>query len=314
MSSRSRRYVQEERQRRLLYLLVGAVLVVVLLIIGTGYYVGVVRPDQKPVLVVGSERFTVNDVAKRARAVKAESDPNSSTASVPQAIQSALDLLEREAIVRQGARELGIMASPEQVETQLYAMIGVPLSSDREYFIQRYRERLLQTGLSDAEYRRLAEAQMLQQLVSAHLIGRIAPVQPQVRLRVLQLNTEEAAKNALERLNEGLPMEFLAAAAGVGGTVDRGWIIRGQEDPAVEAVAFSLEEGQRSEIIRGENGLYYIIEVVEKAEERPVEQQQVLATQGTRLDRWVQQKRNELMITRDLDFDTTVRLVKKVQD
>jgi parvulin-like peptidyl-prolyl isomerase len=307
------RSAQDEQQRRLLFLVGGVILAVTAIIVGIGYYVGVVLPSQKAVLTVGEEKFTVNDIVRRARAVKNQSDTQSSTADVAQAIQSAYDLLEREAVVRQAAAEMGITATKEQIDTQLYAFAGVPLSSDREVFVQKYRELLLKSGLTDREYRRIAENQMLQQLISVQLIGEIPPMQPQARIRVLQLRSEEQAKNAVDRLNEGVTLEMLAQAAGVTGTVDRGWIIRGQEEPEVEEAAFGLAEGERSDIIRAASGGFYIVEVLEKADERRVEQSQVVTAQGSIFDRFIRDKKAQMHVSRDQSPATITSILRQVQ-
>jgi parvulin-like peptidyl-prolyl isomerase len=314
-SARPRTYrsAQDEQSRRLLFLVIGIVLVVTAIIVAVGYYFGVVVPSRQPVLTVGSERFTANDIVRRARSVKNQSSAESSTADVAQAIQSAFDLLEREAIIRQVAAERGVVATKEQIDTQLYAFAGVPLSSDRELFVQKYRELLLKSGLTDKEYRNISENQMLQQLISVQLIGDIAPTQPQVRLRVLQLRSQEQAQNALDRINEGVPLETLAQAAGVTGTVDHGWVIRGAEEPEVDAVAFNLEEGERSGIIAASNGLFYIVEVAEKAADRRVEQNQVVTIQGSTFDRYVRTKKAEMMIIRDESPATITKILRQVQ-
>lgn len=310
---RTSRSAQEEQQRRLLYLLCGGLLGIVFLIIGVGYYVGVVRAAQKPVLIVGDEKFTANDIARRARGVRGQSDANTSTSNAAQALQAAVELLEREAIVRQGAREMGITATADQIEAQLHLQAGVQPNVEREVFVQHYRGLLQRSGLSDAEYRRIAENHALQQLISTKLLGDVAPVQPQVHIRVLQLLSEEAAKNALQRLEEGLPMELLARSAGSPANVDRGWIIRGQEERAVEEVAFSLKEGERSGVIQADNGAYYIIEVVERDDQRPVEPQQISSAQLKQLDLWIRQRLNETTIVRNLDMEMTLRILKKVE-
>jgi parvulin-like peptidyl-prolyl isomerase len=127
------------------------------------------------------------------------------------------------------------------------------------------------------------------------------------------LRTEEQATNALDRLNEGITIDALAQAAGVAGTVDRGWIIRGQEEPEVEAAAFSLAEGERSGVIKAANGAFYIVEVVEKAAERRVEQSQVITAQGSTFDRWVREKKAGMMIIRDESPATLTKILRRVQ-
>ena len=98
-----------------------------------------------------------------------------------------------------------------------------------------------------------------------------------VMLRQIVLKEKEQAEAVLKELKEGAPFEELARKRSIGRAWKTGgrlgWRFKGRMDPVLENVAFSLEKGQLSDIIKTEEG-YQIIEVLSKADQgqRPFEE------------------------------------------
>lgn len=88
----------------------------------------------------------------------------------------------------------------------------------------------------------------------------------QIRVREIWLKEESEAKEVLKQIKDGTPFDMVLAKEksvdpSRGG--DKGWVFRGQKEPAYDKVAFSLKPGEVSDIIKS-NNRYYIIKVVDK--------------------------------------------------
>src|SRR4030042_3496216 len=94
-----------------------------------------------------------------------------------------------------------------------------------------------------------------------------SPLPVNVKLKTILVKTKEEAENILKELKEGASFGTLAKeksidpSASQGG--DIGWIGKGERDPEVEKVAFSLEKDGVSGAIKTANG-YQIIKVIDK--------------------------------------------------
>jgi parvulin-like peptidyl-prolyl isomerase len=91
-----------------------------------------------------------------------------------------------------------------------------------------------------------------------------------VMLRQIVLKEKEQADAVLKALKEGAPFEELARKKSIGRSWKTGgrlgWRFKGRMAPALEKVAFSLEKGELSDVIKAEKG-YQIIEVLNKSDQ-----------------------------------------------
>jgi foldase protein PrsA len=98
-----------------------------------------------------------------------------------------------------------------------------------------------------------------------------------VRVKSIVVRTKEEANEIVKALSDGVEFESLATkrsihpSAAAAGEI--GWFGKGEKDPALEKIAFSLEKGQISDIIKTEAG-YEIIKLVNKkgGQVRPLEE------------------------------------------
>ena len=100
---------------------------------------------------------------------------------------------------------------------------------------------------------------------------------PKVRAKSILVKTEKEAEEILQELKDGASFGYLAQNKSLRPNAARrageiGWFAKGQKDPAIEKVAFSLEKGQISDVIETSAG-YEIIKVMDKkgGEIRPLE-------------------------------------------
>ena len=131
------------------------------------------------------------------------------------------------------------------------------------------------TGMSRETFdRRVQDAWWRQRLEQATIAG-VPASQAQVNARHILVTTQEDAALAKERLDAGEDFAELAAEMSldtgtkeIGG--DLGWFPQGIMTPAFEQAAFALEPGQISDPVQTPFG-FHIIEVLEKAEDLPLE-------------------------------------------
>ena len=108
--------------------------------------------------------------------------------------------------------------------------------------------------------------QHIEEYYQSHLDEYRAPLR--VRAKSILVKTRQEAAEILQEVKEGTSFGYLAtkkslypeASARAG---EIGWFGRGEKDPALEKVAFSLERGQISDIIKTEAG-YEIIKLMDK--------------------------------------------------
>lgn len=308
---------EERRTQRLVFGLGGLVVVVVAAIAIFGYYQTEIRPKKETVIQVGERTFSLQYLERRVRYDIREGS-TMYAANLAQAAQLLVEEIGREELMRQGAPEKGIDLSEEAVDAEIAHREGVPTNADRNAFADAYREAVRSSGLSTQGYRDVIAADLAEEAIQTKFEEEAAETAEQVRFRVIVLATEEEAQAALERLHNGEDFAAVAqevsldtASAEQGGEHD--WIIRGVTEPALDEVLFSLEVGQLSEVITGQNA-FFIVEVLEKAADRETTagQRSSLASQAK--EEWLTELRERLGVIISLDADKQGSIIEAVQD
>ena len=162
----------------------------------------------------------------------------------------------------------------------------MPDDADQNTFAVAYRKAVRDSGLSTEGYRDVIAAGIAQNATQSMFQDQAPKTADQVRFRVIVLTTEDDAKAALDRLQKGEDFATVAsqvsqdtASRDKGGEQD--WTPRGILDPPLDQALFSLEVGQISDIITGQNALF-IVQVLEKQAQRDTtdSQRAVLANQA----------------------------------
>lgn len=160
---------------------------------------------------------------------------------------------------------------------------------------ESYKLRLEAIRLSDAEYRRVVETSLLGEALRENFARERTPEEAEhVYLHMLPLSTEEAANDALDRLESGEDFAALAGELSIvqdikeaGGDV--GWVPRGIF-AQMDQVAFGLPVGNVSDPIPTSQG-YYILKVAGKSESMPViDEYRLLLGSGVFVE-WLQEQR-----------------------
>jgi parvulin-like peptidyl-prolyl isomerase len=156
-----------------------------------------------------------------------------------------------------------------------------------------------QTGLSEAKYGQIIRARLLVDKVRQHFADQVPTEAEQVNASHIQLDTQEEAQAALERLDAG--EEFALVASGVstdtftaanGGEL--GWVLEGdlasRYGPALEEAAFALSPGEYSQPISSTLGVHIIL--VNERGLRPLDEYRLQAQQQQAYFEWLQEARS----------------------
>jgi foldase protein PrsA len=117
----------------------------------------------------------------------------------------------------------------------------------------------------------------------------------QVRMRQIQVGTEDEALAVVERLNGGEDFGALAQELSLDSATkeqggERGWVARDELDLSYAGKVLALEVGIPSQPIPGQGG-YFIFEVEEKEAEREVTPEQQSTISSSYFNLWLNEQR-----------------------
>lgn len=214
-------------------------------------------------------------------------DSATTQADLSELQQQALSWMVDEALIEQYAQQQGIEVTAAQLQIELNRMRG----NDQA----RFDEWLAANGMTLATLQEQLRIQMLTSAVRDAVTGSLSQRAPQVYVRHILLSDEVTADKVLQELQGGA--NFIATArqysedqATKDSGGELGWIPRGVLPPELEDVAFSLQPGQISDIIKSDSGLH-IIQVVETDPDRSVSDELWPVVQQRSFDDWLQAQR-----------------------
>lgn len=292
-------------------------MVVAIGVIGFGYWDTQIRPKGETVLKVGDKSFSLGYFERRVKYAVAQSgyflpqDVDTATSL----LQSLLAQVETEELTRQGAAELGITVTEEEIDDEIALQENVPANADREVFLAAYRDAVRDSGLSTDDYRRVIEAGLLREKVRQMFLDQAPDTAEQVRFRLIQVATEEEAQDVVTRIDAGEDFGDLArelsldtASAEQGGEQD--WaVLETLIDPLREPLATN-EIGQRSDPV-AVNQAYVVVEPLERAADRETTDAQKQAIAERDLVVWLDGMEAELGVESSLDEEQTNTLIEK---
>jgi parvulin-like peptidyl-prolyl isomerase len=280
--ARSTRKADPEARNRTL--IVGGIIAAILLVLGIiayGYYSTQIQPRGKVVLTVGDEKFTLGHVERRMQRDFDES--KSIYLQSPQLLESLPDQvmseLTREGKLFTSAGELNIEVTEADVDAEIASQAGVA-AGDNQAFANAFRDQVKQSGLHAGEYRDMIRAQVLERKVRDYFTFLAPKAEPQVRARWILVADEDDAQKAITRLEAGEDFAALAKELSqdtsnkdTGGVVE--WAPRGGLGAKeVEDFLFKANVGERSEAIEASFGGWYVAELLDKDENRELDDSQ----------------------------------------
>lgn len=305
----------------------GLVVAAIVAILGVGYYREKIAATRAPVAVVNGQPITTREyqqmvsyqrfnlITRLGGQVDQEVLVDFLQNQLPQTV---LDNMIDQVLIERYAAEAGVTVGDDEVQEAIERQFGfagdVPTptpsagtgitttessgSMSREDFeaaFANYLEALeAQTGLSEADYRRIIRGEVLQSKVRDQIVAEVPTTAPQVHARHILVETEEEAQDVRQRLLNGEDFATVAeevstdtVSAADGG--DLGWFGQGEMVAEFERVAFIAPIGEISEPVKSQFG-YHIIQVVERDEKRPLSPSQLEQAQQERYRQWLEEQ------------------------
>ena len=221
-------------------------------------------------------------------------------ARLAQMRRQVLDSMIEQVLIKQAAAQEGVAISEEELDAAIQESIegGGGQASFEEW--------LQTSGLTYEDFREGLRFQLLALAMFERVTGSVPIAAEQVHARHILVETEEEAQAILTRLQAGEDFAALARERSqdqntkeTGG--DLGFFHRGQLiSPELEEAAFALQPGQSSGVVRSQFG-YHIVQVLEKAPDRPLPLELLNALREQAFARWMQERWEGATIERFID-------------
>jgi parvulin-like peptidyl-prolyl isomerase len=178
-------------------------------------------------------------------------------------------------------------------------------------FLERYKAILdnlrQEAGLSEADYRRTIEADLLYSKLQDLFASRAPTSEEQIHARHILMETEEEAQTVLARLEAGEDFISLAKELSTDESTredggDLGWFPRGVMVSEFEEAAFALQPGETSDIVQTSFG-YHIILLEERDPDRELEPYLLEQRRTSALGEWLEEQRQSEAVERHWSSD-----------
>jgi len=217
-------------------------------------------------------------------------DPESpeGQAAVAQVRQQVLSWMIDQMVIEQAAARKGVAVSEDNVEQEIVRLIGDDAA--------KFEEWLRAYGLTREGFQVQLKRELLGAALQEHIVGALPTTVEQARARHILLPTEADAMSILLKLRAGEDFGALArqnsldkASSEADG--DLGFFPRGVMPVEIEAVAFALDPGQISGIVKTDFG-YHIIQVVERDPARKVPDEMMATWRQQAFLRWLEAEKS----------------------
>jgi peptidyl-prolyl cis-trans isomerase C len=292
-------------------------------VIGYGYWDTNVRPKSETVLQVGDTSFSLGYFERRVHYVVVETGyvlPEDLTGSQLQQLlgvllEQLITQVETGELTRQGARDLAITATDQEIDDEIAQRQGVPSDAEQEAFLAAYRAAVRESGLSTEDFRSIMEAAVLDGKIRDRFLEEAPDSVEQVRFRLILVASEEEAQDLVARLDAGEDFGDLArdlsldvATQEQGG--ERDWTPLDTLTGDFRTALSELEVGETSEVIANPQG-FVVLEPLEKAAERETADDQKAALANRAFSDWLDELRSRVEVVNSLDQDQTNTLLQK---
>ena len=296
----SERRVQERRRQKIALGIGAALVLVVVAIVSIGYYVEFYKPPRELAGQVRDVRFTMGDLVDRIRVLQGVNRYQGGRVDLSTVPFEYLQNMIQAEIIRQAAPGLGFSVSDEDIDQELrrrFRPIPPPGQQvDEGQLDQEYANGLTtfltSTKLSEDDYRRLVEEELLRSQLSLLIDAGIPDEMVQVEVAWIRMDQDGAADP--QEVRNRLQRESFAQVAAEVNVPDGftnpegyvGWVPQGAfpelDDELYGNPARELEPlpaGETSEPIFTQEGVY-IIHIITGPEVQPLRGFQSLADMG----------------------------------
>jgi peptidyl-prolyl cis-trans isomerase C len=204
--------------------------------------------------------------------------------------QKLLDDLINQVLLAQSAEKEGFVADEQMVQEHIDQLI-VQLGSE-----QSLDDWMKNNSFTPDTFKLDLKLSLEAAWMRDQVVAKVPDKAEQVHARQILLYNSAQAEDALTQLKAGKNFTELAVQYDPVTYGDLGWFPRGYLlNKDLEDVAFSLEPGNYSNVIKTDAG-YHILLVVEKDPQHPLEPDALLTLQSQAVKNWLQQKRSQSKI------------------
>jgi parvulin-like peptidyl-prolyl isomerase len=254
--------------------------------------------DPLAALVNGQPVFLSDYENELARYQQAEADLGATGANYPQIV---IDTLVERELIRQAAAASGVTVTEEEVNTRLAEL------QEASGSIENFAAWLQTNQWTEAEFREALTAELLTQKMIEIITANVPTAAEQIHARYIRVDDETLAQTLLDQVNTGtdfgeLARQYSLDTLSAQGGGDMGFFSAGTLlVPELDAVAFTLQPGQTSQVIAVTNfdgsPTYYILQVIERDPQRPLEGNQRSALLEQTINSWIEGLRTQAEIT-----------------
>jgi parvulin-like peptidyl-prolyl isomerase len=220
-------------------------------------------------------------------------------AALAQVQNQVLSWMVDQALIEQAAAKAGITVADDKVDAEISQLIGDDAA--------KFDEWLKANGLTQDTFRIQLRRELLSAALQERVVGSMSTTVEQAHVRHILLASEAEAMDVLLQLRSGGDFAGLArqysqdkATSETGG--DLGFFPRGVMPIEIEAVAFALNPGQMSGIVKTDFG-YHIIEVVERDPARVVADEMLATWRQQSFLRWLEAEKSIAKIQYGIQLD-----------
>ena len=220
--------------------------------VGYGYYKDRIAPSREVVIKVNDASFTMGYYVKMLDAYTQGMDPEEIYYMADYIGGMIADEIIKAELLRQGAENLGIEVTPEEIDA-----------------------RLEEAGLPDDEaYRDIISAVLLQEKLEEYFDSQLPDTMEQAHVQVMLAESQEVADEVITKIEAGGNFTALVGEFSCNSSIegDLGWLP--QElipSTLIGDVAFNITPGEISQPIYDETATknvgYWLIEVIERQDE-----------------------------------------------
>lgn len=219
------------------------------------------------------------------------------------AVPAVSDLVTQEEIVRRFASEFDVAATEDEIKDEIASRLGITV--DDASFDVIYEQELARSDLSESDYRDMVEAAVLTNKLREIFSEDVPESAESVHYRQILVSEQGTADEIRDNIDGGADFAELAAESSLdtatkddGGDV--GWVPRGVLDASTEELLFDWDVGEINTIPVAAG--VFVIEMLEKAEDRAVEESQIQPLTDRAFDSWVQEKAQSVTVVNNMDL------------
>lgn len=286
---------------------VGVLIVAALAVVGYAFLNDYVEKQRRPgstAIQVEDTHFRLDYFSNRLKMYVGQFGGQGTEAAQPtSALPAVANLLIQEEIVRRFAGERNVTASEDEVTEAIATRIGT--KTDDPNFDLILQQEVVRSELSEDEYRRMVEASVLSDKLKTEFEKEVPKTAESVHFRQIIVSTEEAAQEIRNQVEDGGDFVALAKERSLDTSTkesggDVGWVPKGVLDTSLEELIFPLEPKEITTIPISQG--VFIVEMLEKAADRPVDEEKKTPLANRAFADWVKEKQKSVDIVNNMDL------------